>query len=341
MFFIFLLLIAAGAGIFVFYITKKSASAPTDASSQSDNPANKKQPDNKALKASITDALRPFLDKIGIIGLSVDDSGETSQQFMPFDKIEDSMICITDVRGYKYYRMLLECNSINYSLKTDQEKDIVDAQFMNAITGWNFPWGIYIQTRTLDNRGFIQQTRNDVNNISMKYPALAEYGEAYYNFINDTMSSQKTKLLVKKKYIIVTCNEANTMDELDDEDKQDWAFEKLYSRCQLIQSSLSKMGISSHICRNAEISAVIFQAFNKKDGGAADGVVSSDFLTGTVTGKEATKDYNPNDLHQMIEDFVKQIDVKIMESPNASFDERAKARKVQQRASELIDALKD
>ncbi len=64
-------------------------------------------------------------------------------------------------------------------------------------------------------------------------------------------------------------------------------------------------------------------------------------MTGTVDGKEATKDYDPNDLQQMIREFVNQIDVKIMESPNASFDERAKARKIQQRASELVDALKE
>lgn len=334
MFWFFVFLIIVGMVGFGVYEAKKSSfSQDTSSTSQKSS--------DKAIKASLVDSLKPFLAKIGIIGLSVDDSGETAQQFMPFDKIEDSMICITDVRGYKYYRMLLECNSINYSLKTDQEKDILDTQFMSAITSWNFPWGIYIQTRTLDNRAFVQQTRNDVNNISMKYPKLSEYGEAYYNFISDTMSSQKTKMLVKKKYIIVTCNEANGMDELDDEDKQDWAFDKLYNRCQLIQSSLSKMGVSSHICRNAEISSVIFQAFNKRDGGAADGVVSSDFLTGTVTGKSASSEYDPNDLATMIHEFVNQIDVKIMESPNATFDERAKARKVQQRATELIEVLKD
>ena len=341
------LIALAAAGIYVyraFASAKKSTGEKQDGSADTegvDALAPQPSPSSTAWYASLLDVINGLLGKIGIIGLTVDTTGTTAQQFMPFDKIEDSMICVSDVRGCKYYRMLIECNSINYYLKTNQERDSVDAQFMSAITGWNFPWGVYVQTRTLDNRAFVQQTRNDVSSVSLKYPSLAEYGEAYYSFIEEMMNSKKTHMLIKKKYIIVTCNEACTVEDLDDDDRQDWAFEKLVNRCQMIQDSLGKMGISSHICRNAEISSVIFQAFNKKDGGAADGIVSSDFLAGTVTGKDMPKDFDANSLPELIHEFVNQIDVCIAESPDASFDEKAKARRVQQKAEELLNILKE
>lgn len=276
-------------------------------------------------KSSFLDTIAPFLRMIGFTGITGGTDATTAQEFLPFDKVEDSMICISDKYEKKFYRMIVECGSINYSLKTTTEQDTVDSQFMTAITGWNFPWAIYVQTRALDNRAFIVQAKNDITNVSMKYPTLAEYGQAYYKFLQDTVSPSSSRALIKKKYIIIACNEASAMTDRDDAEKQEWAFEQLYNRASNVMASLRKMGINSHICNNSEISGIIFQAFSKKTGGAIDGVTSADFMAGTVAGRSEDEKITDLDMSRMIQEFVNEIDVAIQKSTHASDEDRTKA----------------
>ena len=89
------------------------------------NQSNHKKPDpeKKRVKNVRTAEDKGNREKLGNLlgfnGLRSGTSGTTVQEFLPFEKIEDSMICL----GNDIYRMAIEVNSINYYLKTEEEQD--------------------------------------------------------------------------------------------------------------------------------------------------------------------------------------------------------------------------
>lgn len=341
--FLFIGLILLALGVLA-VLMKKTDPSLKNQNSQAQNQTNDEEESPKAsnfITKNFGSLLNTAASYLGILGIKKDTDPKTAQEFIPFDKIEDSMICFTDVNGMKYYRMIVECSSINYGLKTPQEQEILDEQFKSSIDSWDFPWGIYIQTRIMDNRGILHQTEQEITNVVSRYPMLEEYGNEYYKFIKDEVAVTSSNVLVKKKYIIIACNDASTMTELDDIDQQDWAYDKLRRRADIIKNSLSRMGIVCNLCNNAELSSIIFQAFNKKSGGVIDGVVEGDFLAGAVNGYDPQQKFDPNELSEMIREFVNQIDTVIINSANSSIDDRVKAEKVKEQATHLMDVFKD
>ena len=105
----------------------------------------------------------------------IDLSKETAQEFIPFNDIESSMICMDDAR----YRMVVEVGSVNYDLKTQEERVRIEQQFRVAISGWDFPFALYTQTREVDNRTILATMRNDALKVAERYPYLAEYANDY------------------------------------------------------------------------------------------------------------------------------------------------------------------
>ena len=103
-------------------------------------------------------------------GVSMDPSSiKTSQEFLPFDKIEDDLI---DLGGFRY-KKIIECTSINYTLKTEMEKEMVEASFARFLNCFQFPISFYIQTREMDMQEYLLRLKDNIEEVCDTFPILA------------------------------------------------------------------------------------------------------------------------------------------------------------------------
>ncbi len=260
---------------------------------------------------------------------------ETAQEFIPFESIEDSMINL----GNGIYRMLVEVGSLNYYLRTEDEQETVEQQFRRAISGWYFPWGIYVQTREIDNRVILGKLQEEIDESTANFPRLAQYGKEYLEFIR-TLPEQTSNSLIKKKYIIVTSDEAYSMNKLSPEEQHDYALNQCFERANIVISTLKSMGLTAHICKTDELAEVMYIAINKKAGGEVDGLVSGDFLGGMVVGKEFDAEkFNNEKINMIIDEFLHKLDVEVASDRNSTDEEQAAARRFAWRARKLMNGL--
>ena len=82
----------------------------------------------------------------------------TAQDFLPFNDIDNNMI---DLGGFKY-RMIVECSSTNYNLKTGSEKEMIEMAFQRFLNSLQFPVTFYIQTKEIDNSKMLLQLEGDI-----------------------------------------------------------------------------------------------------------------------------------------------------------------------------------
>lgn len=356
MFLMMFLILAGGIVIAKIMVDKEKKQSSSNKNKENTEQSSDEEETNTGFLGALGDSFNRIMGMLGFLGFVKAKEPKTAQEFIDFEVIDcgdSSMICFKDLNGINYYRMIMECGSVNYLLKTEDDQDTLDASFKRAVNAWNFPWAIYVQTRTSDNRSVVMDYKELIESTIMKYPALTDYGRKYYEYLKtdvlpfgkktvyDNAGEKKSKsMLIKKTYIIVAYNEvSNLTEEMDESDLTEWVRRELVNRCNIVYSQLKSMDISSHILSAPELSGLIYQAFNKKTGGASDGVVSSDFLSGTVTGK--SRDIDPSDLEFLINEFLNKLDVEIMSAENASFENKARAKEVERQALKLKDVLYD
>lgn len=290
-------------------------------------------------QSAFMSTLAHMLGMIGINGLGGGTQANSVQQFIPLDDIRDSVIVVHSQTGVPYYRMMVECSSINYDLKSEEEQAEVDSIFQSAITSWQFPWGIYVQTRKLDDRDFVEGTIESVAQTIQLYPQLAEYGDAYIKFLRSNQEKDVKSLIVKKKYIVVACNDAFEQVDLDDNDKFEWARQKLTTNCGLIMNYMRRLGIAAKVCRTEDLIEIMFESMNKQEGGMVDALHDGDFLNGSVNSIDK-ENIPPEDLQRIIQEFVNQLDACIIEHPDADEATRKEAISLRKEAVEMKNSIR-
>ena len=242
-------------------------------------------------------------------GTELKEGGLTTQQFLPFKTIERGIVDL----GNHEYRVYIECTSVNYLLKTSGEQEILEKTFQRFINSFNFPFAFYIQTREIDSREIIKNVENDVKKISHTFPQLQNYANQYLSDIvslNERLSNTKQR----KKYIIVTYDDANNLTELSDEEKADRAKEQIILRANTVIQGLSSIGIRGNILNQREVVELIFRALNKEAVGALDGIVDGDFLTPIVRGGKTFANSHPAaKLDILLANFLDSVQTELMQ----------------------------
>ena len=145
---------------------------------------------------------------------STSDNIETAQEFLPFKNIRDGVI---DMGGHDY-RLVIECSSTNYNLKTDTEREMIELSFQKLLNSLTFPITMFIQTKVLDNTKILSQMEEEIKTVIKQHPQMEDYALNYFeemSNLSDYIGNNKQK----KKYIIVPYNEATTLGKLSEEEK--------------------------------------------------------------------------------------------------------------------------
>lgn len=219
-------------------------------------------------------------------------SKQSIYKFMEFDKIDDNMIVQKDG---KRFLMVIECQGINYDLMSGIEKNSVEQGFLQFLNTLRYPIQIYVQTRTVNLSGSINNYRERVDNISRQYANkqmeynqkvrsgqysdeelakekyelarqknLYEYG---IDIVNNTEKMSLNKNILSKHYYIIIpyySEEALNGDFAKDE-ISNLAFSELYTKAQSIISSLSVCGIKSKVLDSTELAELLYVAYNRDD----------------------------------------------------------------------------
>ena len=218
-------------------------------------------------------------------------SKESISKFMEFDKVEDNMII---QKGGKRFVMVVECQGINYDLKSEMEKTAVEEGFIQFLNTLRHPIQIYIQTRTVNLNDSIQKYKASVNEIEMelnkkqieyntikkssayskeqidnafyeltKKKNLYEYGK---DLVKDTEKISLNKNVLTKKYYIVIsyfAEEATKEDYAKDE-IQNMAFSELYTKAQSIIRTLFACSVSGKILNSYELVELLYYSYNRE-----------------------------------------------------------------------------
>lgn len=220
-------------------------------------------------------------------GGAVADTKNTSnaQAYLPFVDIKDDMI---DLGGFKY-RGIVECTSTNYHLKTEAEKEIIEASFRNFLNSIQYPFSFYIQTKELNYGRILETLEEDIEWTEKECPRLAEYAKIFYNEISNlkkTINNSKQK----KKYIIIPYEEASVMNELKPDEKYEYSKKELDSRINMLVDNLSSMGIRGTRLNTGDIIELMYSIYHRDEDAVIDSIVDGDYMETIVSGvKEAQK----------------------------------------------------
>lgn len=199
------------------------------------------------------------------------------QDFMPFDDIKNMMICLPKHQ----YRSVVEVRSINYYLKTKEEQETIENQFNAALNSWDFPFAFYVQTRTIDAEDIVSKLKNDSEKLTTK--ELKAYSTEYISSI-EALTKRKNGNLIKKNYVIVACDDAEVvLSNGTDEERENYAFDKLNINTRKVCEALAPIGLSCHILNNEELIELLFVAINKHSILKAEDILSH--MSNMVKGK--------------------------------------------------------
>ena len=203
---------------------------------------------------------------------------ETVQDFIPLQEVRDSMLVLPNHE----YKMVIEVKSINYYLKTAEEQETIEMQFRSALGSWDFPFAFYVQTRTIDADDIVKKLQDDVDKIPNG--TLKRYGYDYAREM-ESLTKKRNGNLIKRNYMIVSCNDAEriTTNQTED-DFAEYAFEKLSLDVKKVMEALAPIGLSCHVLGNEELIELFFVALNKHSLLKADEILG--FTTDIVGGKE-------------------------------------------------------
>lgn len=122
-------------------------------------------------------------------------SFKATQSFVPIEDVRDGIIVMKDGG----MRAALLCSSLNFSLKSDDERMAVLSQFQDFLNSLDFSIQIFIQSRRLDIRPYLalleNQKKNQMNSL-MKIQ-IQEYVEFIKNFTDNT------NIMTKNFFVIV------------------------------------------------------------------------------------------------------------------------------------------
>ena len=210
-------------------------------------------------------------------------------KFMEFDEITDNMIAR---KNRKQYVMVVQCKGINYDLLSEDEKNAVEAGFIEFLNTLNFPVQLYVQTRTLNLNNILNEYEKRIDDINdqiirinsqiemaksrqnedavkklmfdkQRKENILEYGESIEEYTRRISSSQN--ILQQKTYIVLSYYTAEYGDikNYSKEEISDIAFTELYTRAQTLIRALASAEVTGRVLDSEELAELLYVAYNR------------------------------------------------------------------------------
>lgn len=212
---------------------------------------------------------------------SIGDKIETAQDFLPFQDIGYNMVNL----GNHQYRAYIEVSSINYFLRTEDEKHLVELSFQRFLNSLSHPITLFVQTRVANSQELLADLEADYLKTIERYPFLEEHAVNNFNEMVELYQERGTDR-EKRKYIIVPFDEAANLTEADDAGRLAYAQEELYQRCRIIMDGLGNVGLKCKILSTYEIAELIFSTYHKQNYSHFKALLDGEYSSLIVDGRD-------------------------------------------------------
>jgi hypothetical protein len=200
-------------------------------------------------------------------------SKHSTQEFVPIKEVRDGVL----VEKNGSMRALLLCSSLNFALKSDDERAAIILQFQDFLNSLDFSVEILIQSRRLDIRPYLalleEQEKKQLNNL-MKIQTR-EYIEFIRSFTESTSIMTKSFIVVVPyDPAIVSTGKASPLSSLtnlvnkknDSSPTPTSTFDEnvtqLEERIGVVEQGLVRSGIRVARLGSDEIIELFYKAFN-------------------------------------------------------------------------------
>ena len=198
-------------------------------------------------------------------------ASKATQDFVPIQEVRDGVVVLKDGS----LRSVLLASSLNFSLKSDDERNAILFQFQDFLNSLDFPIQIFIQSRRLDIRPYIallEERYKEQTNDLMKIQT-----QEYIGFIKNFTES--TNIMTKSFFVVVpytpaiiqegTLSRFNPMSKKDknEETKQtEENFEEnrtqLEQRVGVVEQGLVRSGVRVVLLGTEEVIELFYKIFN-------------------------------------------------------------------------------
>lgn len=192
-----------------------------------------------------------------------------SQKFVPVADIHDDTVVLKDGQ----LCMVLLASSINFALKSAEEQQAILSQFQSFFNSIDFSVQIYIQSRRLDIRPYIEilKSRESLQDNDLMRIQLREYIEFILTFTN------QVEIMTKNFFVIIPYAPVGVevkgiaqffKKKSTPESRADKFFEdrtQLEQRVSVVEEGLSRIGIRTVPLGTDELTELYYHIFNPTD----------------------------------------------------------------------------
>lgn len=197
-----------------------------------------------------------------------------TQQFVPVEDIHDDVVILKDGQMCT----ILLASSINFGLKSQDEQQAILSQFQSFLNSIDFSIQIYIQSRRLDIRPYIEvlEARTSLQANDLMRIQLREYIEFITTFTNQVDIMTKNFFVVIpymplnlevtgiSKFLKSSTSREETNKEKFFEDRT-----QLEQRVSVVEQGLMRLGIRTAPLGTEELVELFYHIFNPEDKSSA------------------------------------------------------------------------
>lgn len=201
----------------------------------------------------------------------------TTQDFVPIKEIRNGVAILRDGS----LRSLVMVSSVNFGLKSNDEKTAIISEFQNFLNSLDFSLQIFIQSRRLDIRPYLnllEQRRVEQTNELLKVQ-IKEYIE-FIRFFTDTHNVMTKNFFVVIPYtppilnakkggllsgLLGRNNKSSAVEMANDNFEEDIA--QLNQRVNVVRGGLSRVGLRNEPLETEELIELYFKIFNPGETG--------------------------------------------------------------------------
>lgn len=124
------------------------------------------------------------------------ESDSTTQRYLPFSQIRENVMIMKD----NSWRLVLECSTVNFLLKSEDEQNSIILSFQRFINSLDFPIQILVRSKKLDLDSYISKLE-DIWKKQTNF-LLKKQTEEYTEFLKKLI--EYAQIMKKEFYIIIS-----------------------------------------------------------------------------------------------------------------------------------------
>ncbi len=323
----------------------------------------KKEPQtSQQIQVKTKDESRPLMTRDG-------KAIDSIYNFMEFDEILDNMIVR---KNGKQYVMVIKCKGINYDLLSEDEKNAVEAGFLEFLNTLRFPIQLYVQTRTLNFTDILNNYHTRIDNIANQVKKITtqietakkrgdnatvekleferrrranilEYGESVTSYTERLNESRN--ILQQKTYVIISyfTSEFGDTSTYSKEEINDIAFSELYTRAQTLIRALTSAEVTGTVLNSEELMELLYVAYNRDESEiyTLRNALNSQYDRLYSTARDVLEEKKKRIEKHIEEEATKMATDGIIAADKKIREERMQAKRIKERALELVEENKD